>query len=523
MRIPWRLVPFVFAALLAALAIGTILEHNAGRLTYTLDDPYIHLALSESIAGGRYGIEPGEPSAPSSSILWPFLLAPGAGFASHGVLPLLLGLAALFATLELLTRLVERCGLDRGPGGPAFAAGLLSILVLTLNLVGLVLTGMEHSLQVALAAAVLLGMVAVHRGAPTPLYLTAAIIAGPLVRYESATLSVAALALLAVCGRWRAAAFAAAGCVALVAGFSVFLSSLGLEPLPTPVLESLERTGGSGWLPGPEHVWVRLKAILWMRSAAMLAVFTGALVAVAAICRRDARLLLAGAIAPALHLGFGKLGGFGRYEIYVLTSAVALLLFGLRGPLRTLVASRGAAVSLLAIGAVLLPALSDTAAVVYRSPRAAHNIYQQQHQLHRFVTAYYRKAVAVNDLGRVSYRNPEYVLDLWGLTAADVRHARLTGAAEWPAVFVERRRIELALIYDSWFEGRLPTAWRRLARLHLRGKRITPASSTVSFYATRPEAVGEILEALRRFRDTLPADAELEIGESQNTRPLRLQ
>lgn len=36
-RIPWRLVPFVFAALLAASAIGSILRHNTGLLTYTLD------------------------------------------------------------------------------------------------------------------------------------------------------------------------------------------------------------------------------------------------------------------------------------------------------------------------------------------------------------------------------------------------------------------------------------------------------------------------------------------------------
>ena len=70
--------------------MNPILSRNGGRLTYTLDDPYIHLALSEGIAEGHYGIHPAEPSAPSSSIVWPFLLAPGARLPLHELLPLLL-------------------------------------------------------------------------------------------------------------------------------------------------------------------------------------------------------------------------------------------------------------------------------------------------------------------------------------------------------------------------------------------------------------------------------------------------
>jgi hypothetical protein len=61
--------PFIFLLLL-------IIWNTAGEFTYTLDDPYIHLALAKNIWYGNYGINFVEPSAPSSSILWPFLLAP---------------------------------------------------------------------------------------------------------------------------------------------------------------------------------------------------------------------------------------------------------------------------------------------------------------------------------------------------------------------------------------------------------------------------------------------------------------
>jgi hypothetical protein len=119
--------------------------------------------------------------------------------------------------------------------------------------------------------------------------------------------------------------------------------------------------------------------------------------------------------------------------------------------------------------------------------------------------------VAVNDLGRVSYRNPDDVLDLWGLSSNEVLRARLDRDPAWPGAFVERQGIELALIYESWFVGRIPAGWRRVARLELLGKRITPSSSTVSFYVTRPGPAGELLDQLRRFRTELPDGAAIHI------------
>src|ERR1700757_2773135 len=49
---------------------------NDHHFFFALDDPYIHLALAKSIGQGFYGINPGDPASPSSSILWPLLLVP---------------------------------------------------------------------------------------------------------------------------------------------------------------------------------------------------------------------------------------------------------------------------------------------------------------------------------------------------------------------------------------------------------------------------------------------------------------
>ncbi|MEM7350219.1 MAG: hypothetical protein AAF657_05400 [Acidobacteriota bacterium] len=499
----WRLVPYGLTGIVLALQIGTILVLNEGRLTYTLDDAYIHLAVSESLASGHYGIEPSVVSAPSSSILWPFLLAFGAPFGWHVAWPLVLNLAAVGAALALLAKILRTSGVERSANGAPFAAGLLTLLALGLNLTGLALTGMEHSLQVALALTVIVGMIAVARGAPPPTWLWLAIVAGPLVRYENAALTVAALLWLALRGHRRMAGLAGLACGALLGLFSGFLMQHGLEPLPGPVMESFGTGGGD-----------RLRSLLIVLPARILAILTGALVATALLLRRDRTLLLCGALVPVLHLAFGSSRGFARYEIYALASVVALLIYGLRRPLGELVATRGAVVSLLVVGAVLTPVLASYPAIAYRSPRAAHNIFQQHEQMHRFVTAYYRQPVAVNDLGRVTFDNPNEVLDLWGLSSAEVRRARANRDPQWPGVFVEQRGIELAMLYESWFTDRIPPTWRRIAVLRLHGKRVTPSSSEVSFYLTRPGPAEVVMAAMRRFRDDLPSDVTLEIEPS---------
>src|SRR5262245_45707833 len=67
----WAAAYLGVGALLIGL-IAAILVLNGGTFTYTLDDPYIHLSVSEQIRSGSYGINPHEASAPSSSILYPF-------------------------------------------------------------------------------------------------------------------------------------------------------------------------------------------------------------------------------------------------------------------------------------------------------------------------------------------------------------------------------------------------------------------------------------------------------------------
>jgi hypothetical protein len=238
----------------------------------------------------------------------------------------------------------------------------------------------------------------------------------------------------------------------------------------------------------------------------------GLAVALAVLDRRSSRAvrLFAAwiALGVALHLLVGSFGHFYRYEIYAFSAALigALLLYGAR------LASLGAKQPGLTVATVviLLPLLSTPYWHALRSiPGASSNIYRQQYQMHRFVTEFWRAPVAVNDLGWVSYRNDEYVLDLWGLASEDALRRRLRGDdPNWLDDTTREHDVKLAMIYDDWFPVR-PAGWIAIAELTLEETLISASRPTVMFYALDPEAAERAGPLLEQFRASLPPGVRL--------------
>ncbi len=501
---------------LVALAIGfllelvAILQLNSGHFTYTLDDPYIHLALAERIREGYYGINPGEPSAPSSSILWPFLLAPAAHAYIAVYLPLLIGILAAAATVAIYHRIVAGFVFVEGSRpGPVLMSFLVVLLVLATNLIGLPFTGMEHSLQVLLASLVILGLIREAETGRVRWWVLPLIVAGPLVRYESLAISVGALLYLVLRGHRRSALLAAIATVLPVGLFSAFLGRMGLDPLPAsalmkgPLFSSADPLSGLRMtLRDPTGVLLAL-AGLWMVSVALFSV------------RPSAERALAGsvALAAALHAIAGRYGAYHRWELYIVAVVLLALLYLERraisgaarhGPATLVVAV--ASLWCLAIGGRYMFGLATL-------PVAANNIYEQQYQMHRFVVDFERRAVAVNDLGYVSLGNRNYVLDLWGMGSPGLL-AQPEGVlrSAWLERKVVAHGIETAMVYDEWFDD-LPRTWRKVGELHLSRSRITPAWEKVSFYATSDVAYPRVRRRVDAFRATLPRRVRFSLAE----------
>jgi hypothetical protein len=393
-----------------------------------------------------------------------------------------------------------------------------------LNLVGLVFTGLEHSLHCLIVVAMVHGLAVFLETSRVPWWLVAAIVLGPLVRYEAAAASLAAAGVVAWRGAWRWALGSVALCLAGLAGFSLFLVSLGLSPLPSSVLvkSGVANSGveaSAGALAG--GLFENLKtSLVRERPGILLSGFCAALV-VAILASRagsqaggESRRLFMGFTLAAVgaHLLAGRYGWFHRYEIYALLLAAGASLSIWKDAIQAAV-ERLSVPATLACCTVVFGFVGSV--YTYRTffvPLGANNVYEQHCQMHRFATEFWRDDVAVNDLGRASYQNPHYVLDLWGLGSEQVRRARqrgITGADL--ARLVRDRGVGLAMIYQSWFGRDVPREWTLVGQIYLGRRRVTPPEDHVEFYATRPAAVPELAAKLEAFRRTLPEGVRLQI------------
>jgi hypothetical protein len=472
------------ATLPAALLIVQV--HFTCGVVYSLDDPYIHLALARQILHGHYGINPSEFAAPSSSILWPFLLAPFAFTRLSEFLPLLINLGALLVAVWWLQRWLE------GYLSQWWALVATSALAFALNLYGLVLTGMENSLQVTLVIVVVLSLM--RERLAWPFWLSVTLL--PLIRYEGLAISLPVLAYLVLSpGQRVKAVVAGLIIVAGVVGFSLFLCFHGVGFLPSSVLAKTGLTLLQK-LPGLDTVANNVEQQLFF---VVIASFAAVLFVREGRAGEAVLLVLAPTVA---HLLFGRYGWFGRYHIYFATWIVILFVT---------VYVRAGLPRLWFLSAALAVwfayASLDSMIATLTTPLGSRNIADQQKQMAIIARDYLDEPVAVNDLGFVSFLAPRYILDLGGLASYEALQARANPASDaWIADLMNRHHVEQAMIYDGLYPRR-PANWIRVATLHLPLPWVTVGDDKVAFYSTSPEAATRLRQALANYRKSSPQAA----------------
>ena len=509
----------LYGTLIAVLGVCALIAISMGladgKLFYALDDPYIHLAVAEQILAGGYGVNAGELASPSSSILYPFLLVPleALGLGQQG--PILLGLAAAGATAWLASgtvwHFVER---PRSAGSTVLLYLLLPLILLSVNLYALPLLGMEHSLHVLAVVAVMCGLLRLEKGKRVPLLLTAGVILGPLLRFESYALSLAVVLVLPFWGKWRTALLYLFFIVAPLGIYAYSMSRLGLPLLPSSVMT---KSGVSASLvSGTLADDLKVRLVQWMktmeRAEARVMVFAAAMCILALafqerVTRRAYTVAFVAVSALGAHVLVGDYGWWSRYEVYAVAIALVALA-ALWGPVL-----RGATLNTVFLTLGLATILGNMsiryAYTTARTPMAAQNIYLQQHQMHRFATEFFPYPVAVNDLGQTSYHNPNYVLDLWGLGSEEARARRARGLKrEDVRELAEARDVAYAMVYRAWLGHALPKDWCQAGVLTT--PKVSAAFGEVLFVLVKPELEAEFFDALTRFEETLPDGARLE-------------
>jgi hypothetical protein len=536
-RLSWRDPVFTLLSVAGAVVViwqlYELLAATGGRLIYTLDDGYISLALSEGIARGHYGINAGELCSPSSSVLYPFLLAPAAGTRFHVAMPLILNVAGAAVTLWALSRIIDLSAVASSRAETLLIAALAFVGTFLNNLYGVIFVGLEHSFHVAASVVILAGLIATIERGRTPIWLLAAIVLSPLIRFEGIVASLAALLVLFALGARRQALVSGTVMAACLAAYFLAMHALDLPILPASVTAKsrIARAASLGNAAGAisalrEH-FAMVPKILTARflvltaGLAMLRPLVAGLIAPRSFQIRHALIPIFVAAVTLGHTLGGSFNWFERYDVYALAVGSAGLLYIYRLEWRWIIAAMAQPASrpvaflfaATAAGVVFVTMAKydrDHWAATLQTAAGAYNIYEQQAQMSRFVREFYRAPVAVNDLGYVAWRNPYYVLDTIGLGSEEVRRLRRAGASRVDILkeLIPRHKVGLAMVYERSSTKSLN--WEHVAYLRLGTPRVTPAGTTVTFFRTPEGSKEKILQALHRFKATLPAGVVLD-------------
>lgn len=510
---PSTIAVLLWSALFAAELAAMVAQCDV-RFVFTLDDAYIHLAVADQILSGGYGVNAGEFSSPSSSIIWPYVLALTEAMHLGPFGPLLINAAAACATVFAFLRALEANGLFDDANDRPFSYLIALLLIFNVSAVALPMTGMEHSAHVWASVVTFFGLAAAARGsAPTRLHFIALVLL-PLIRFEGAAFACAAIAGFALLGQRRFAAGAALVVVVSLSGYFVLMAARGLPLLPSSVLLKgyLANLDGESASNLPAVVKNVLRSITSFHGLRLI-VLGLALAGCTSWLRADRKALivcLTVLAAIGAHLMFGQYGWFNRYEVYIMALAAAALLWSAAQARPRLLALQWSLTKIalvLGLGIAAMPYVM-TALV---TPIGASDIYEQQYQLARFAKSFYRHAVGVNDLGMVAYRNPNYTLDLWGLGSEQVRKARTAGQygpAEMEAL-ANDYGVGLVMIYDVWFPKGVPSSWTKVAVL--RTRTVTLSQRDVAFYRAPSADAAEVSSALQAFKATIPPRDRLDI------------
>jgi hypothetical protein len=505
------------------ILIAMTLMKTGGVWEYALDDVYIHLAMSEQLWNGGYGVNAGEYASASSSILYSYLLAPLSPFGFHSFWPLCLGLGSLVASAILWARVLVIASTAGATQAWHWSLVALAALgPLFLGWPGMALVGMEHMLHIMVTLMVLLGLLQFVRDGRVGWLLIAGIVLNPLFRFEGMAIAVVASSVVFFAGRkLTGLGLLLAAIVPLAAHFAL-MNQLGLDMLPNSVNAKAAITGGGEGLTEVTR-WTKVKfaLLITLGSPSGRMLFVTLMVAVFALilARRQItgvyRLIgIALVLAVAAHAFLGQAIWFYRYEVYVWTFAVGagvVLLSQVTFPTDRFVK----VVPIAFVLAVLYGGAHYPAVAFNYVPSGGAAIYAQQRQMSKFAEDFWKAPIAVNDLGHVAYRNPNYVLDLWGLASADALEARLRGSDPlWADKLAVRYDVQVAMIYTRWLGDNIPPNWIEVAQLRLNIPLATLGSNVVGFYATRPAAVTPLVDALKAFEPELPDAASLKFLET---------
>lgn len=217
-------------------------------------------------------------------------------------------------------------------------------------------------------------------------------------------------------------------------------------------------------------------------------------------------LLIVLSLLMVCHAMFADLKGLFRYEAYLMAGFPMALIPRVKGFLedfKNYIRYERLISGLIFINILLLAYKLFFAHLMLDN--GGKNIYEQQIQSARFLNTYYnRSKVVANDIGAITYYTDIHLLDIAGLGSKETIpfNQNKKKADKYFKQFLSRYTIDnsydIAVIYDPWLEGQIPSNWKKAAVLKITNP-VTVAREEVSVYSVNQRNLRLLKENIRKF------------------------
>ncbi|MGZ7066827.1 MAG: hypothetical protein ACXVHT_00825 [Methanobacterium sp.] len=523
--------PLIIAIILLWITIYSLFKAsvgmNNGIFIYVLDDPYVHMAMAKNfILHGVLGVDQYSFTSSSSSPLWLLLLSSMyLLFGINDLLPLILNI--IFATITVL---VAYFILNYYKLSSFYNLIFLLLFIFLTPIPAVVFTGMEHNLQMVLTisfAFIAAIMLSKEEYGGLKLYLLIILaFFSVAVRYENIFIVFVVAILFIIRKRsLNSLSLLSAGFIPVLV-YGIYSTLNGWFFLPNSLVTKstfVEDKIQIFSLEGIFRFWDNFKSIMGIHIFIPVALALGIL-----IYRLDKQknfwngpnlLIIIFLGSTFLHMLLARVGWFYRYEAYLLALGILAIAIGIADYLPSMPKldrnqlTRQLAIILL-IFMLFFPIADRGYFSVRDTPKASHNIYDQQYQMALFVKEYYSgSAVAINDVGTVNYYANIKSVDLLGLSGLETSKYILKGNYSIQDMdnLTKQKNVKVAIIYEDLFKdyltGGVPSSWIKVGEWKISNK-ITPFMDTVSFYAVDPNEKDNLIKNLREFSHKLPDDVK---------------
>jgi hypothetical protein len=500
------------------------LRLNQGHFVYGLDDAYIHMSIAKNFAlHGVWGVTPYGFSSSSSSLLWTLLLS----FIFYitglnDLVPFVLNIILSTITIFLVYFILRFYKIH-----PVYNLMVLLGVVFFTPLPYLIFIGMEHILQIILVVAFVflsVNILANQNIKPLNYYLLL-MLTVPLVmvRYESLILIFLVAFLFILKKKFTYSSLIVALAIIPIAIYGIISISNGWSFIPNSLILKSYFTSTAintsvSLLP---NLYTILPNTLSTLITYLLAMIFALLLLSIAVFRFKKNktiwevstlwLIITGVLI-IIQIIFINNDWILRYTSFLVVIGLIALTLGVYNHLPQKFSFKFNKKSIpkyLAISLIVILLLSPFAIKTYYliiTPQSTNNIYEQQYQMASFLSEYYpNDSIAANDIGAINYFTNIQCLDLVGLSSNDVAQAHKNNTFNTQELnyLANQHHIEIAIIYEEWWDGDIPSNWIKV------GEWITPhnvilGNSTVSFYATSPQYETQLIENLKLFSPQLP-------------------